>query len=238
MKLVGFDIETWKITPDEATDIKAFRPLGISCVGFRSDQGTGTYFPEDIKTSDRAMNQHELMSVADELWRYVHEGYQIVTWNGLQFDFDILNEEADCLLQNIPRLAMDHHIDMMFQVVCSLGYPLGLDTAAKGMGLPGKMEGMHGDLAPVMWRRGFAERQKVVEYVGKDAIATLELANVILEKQYLRWISKSGRVQVKPMAELLTVKKCLELPMPDTSWMSNPLKRESFTEWMKETKHE
>ena len=35
------------------------------------------------------------------------------------------------------RVALNH-IDLMFHFFCEKGYPLGLDAAAKGMGLPGK----------------------------------------------------------------------------------------------------
>ncbi len=36
------------------------------------------------------------------------------------------------------------HVDMMFHVLCKLGYGVSLDAAARGMGLAGKPEGMNG----------------------------------------------------------------------------------------------
>jgi hypothetical protein len=47
-------------------------------------------------------------------------------------------------------------VDMMFHVFCSLGYPVALDKAAQGMGLPGKPPGMSGFKAPKLWAQGRA----------------------------------------------------------------------------------
>jgi len=36
---------------------------------------------------------------------------------------------------------------------------VGLDAIAKGLKLSGKLEGVHGDLAPQMWRNSEADRR-------------------------------------------------------------------------------
>lgn len=235
MKLIAIDIETHKIT-EEGIELKAQRPLGITCIGIACDKpDTSLAFQCAHSTpldSDRPMNVEEVRAFIEDLVGYISMGYQVVTWNGLQFDFDIIYEESDHSLI-IPKIAVQNHIDLMFQVLCTKGYPLGLDAACKGMGLPGKTEGMHGDLAPRMWREGAQERMKVLEYVQQDALQTLYLARALQEQGKLKWISKSGNPQMMPVKELLTVEKCLELTEPDTSWMTNPLKRSSFTEWLK-----
>ena len=58
---------------------------------------------------------------------------------------------------------------MMFHVFCAKGYGLGLDKAARGMGLPGKTAGMDGSMAPLLWKN--REFQKVLDYVAQDVRA-------------------------------------------------------------------
>ena len=57
----------------------------------------------------------------------------------LGFDFDILAEESG-MLDDCRRLARDH-VDMMFHVVCQLGFGVSLDSAARGMAFIGKARG-------------------------------------------------------------------------------------------------
>lgn len=52
---------------------------------------------------------------------------------GVGFDLDILAEESG-LLEHCRDLAVSH-VDMMFHILCRLGYGVGLDAAARGMEL-------------------------------------------------------------------------------------------------------
>ncbi len=233
-KYLAFDIEILRPIPDGAQDWKSFRPLGISCAG--------------TLTSDRELNiwhgrspegeiADQLQGAAlDELIAYLKEGakngYTVLTWNGLGFDFDILAEESGAL-DSCRALAMDH-IDMMFHIFCVKGFGLALDTAAKGMGLPGKPPGMRGDLAPRYWAEG--RREEVLEYVAQDVRTTLGLAQQVDIEGRLHWIARSGRDQFLRMPRgWLTVREALQLPEPDTSWMRNPWPRSKFTGWLGDT---
>ena len=100
------------------------------------------------------MNQEQAGELVQYLATQVENGYTIATWNGLSFDFDILAEESG-MLAECRNLAVDH-VDMMFHVLCRLGFGVGLDAAAKGMGIAGKPEGMSGAMAPV-WAAGNRE---------------------------------------------------------------------------------
>ena len=175
------------------------------------------------------MNQSEAALLVEHLAAAVDSGYTILTWNGLGFDFDILAEESD-RYDLCRELAWDH-MDMMFHIFCLKGYPLGLDTAAKGMGLTGKTPGMSGDKAPLYWSQG--RRKEVLEYVAQDVQTTLLLAQAVEERHQLRWTSRSGKQQIMPVhAGWLTVRQALDLPAPDNSWMSNPWPRSKFTGWL------
>ena len=230
-KMLAFDIEIAKELPDDFGDFKANRPLGISCAAALMDGGDFTVWhggKRDGKYSEQ-MIETEILEMIDYLWDMVHKGYQIYTWNGLGFDFDILFEESgeDERCKQMAR----SHVDMMFHFFCIKGYAISLDKAARGMGLEGKTEGMDGALAPKMWRQGkFAQ---VLDYLTQDVRITLGLAQQCDRKKQVRWTSNRGREQVCKLSDgWLPVDQALKLPEPDTSWMSAPWSRSKFTGWL------
>ena len=158
----------------------------------------------------------------------VEHGYTLLTWNGVGFDLDVLAEESG-MLETCRTLALAH-VDMMFHVLCKLGYGVSLDAAARGMGVDGKPEGMNGKLAPALWAEG--KREEVLQYVAQDAKTTLELARVCEGCGELRWVARSGRLRAMPLPRgWLAVEEARSLPLPDTSRMDEPWPRERFTGW-------
>jgi hypothetical protein len=121
----------------------------------------------------------------------------------------------------------------MFHLFCEKGFPLGLNKAARGMGLSGKTEGMNGALSPVLWAEG--RYQEVMDYVAQDARTTLEVFQAAQKHGYLSWISRKGRQLLwQPRGgRWLTVREAMGLPLPDTSWMDDPWTREKFTGWLR-----
>jgi hypothetical protein len=118
------------------------------------------------------MSRDNALELAEYLAKMAADGFTIVTWNGLAFDFDILAEEsADAGTCAACALG---HVDMMFHAFCHLGYPIGLDKAAQGMGVAGKLAGMVGAQAPRMWAEGRCH--EVLEYVAQDVRTTLAIA--------------------------------------------------------------
>jgi hypothetical protein len=235
-KYLAFDLEvcSW---PEEGSDWKSVRPLGISCVGFM-----GTGFTEPIihyagmmtKTPEpRAMTVEELQNTVQLLTEYPQNGYQIVSWNGLQFDWNVLVEEAQW--EPGKKLVYDH-IDPLFQIFCTFGWPVGLQAVSEGLGLPGKMkDGVSGADAPRMWMDGTDDaRWVVLKYVGKDAIATLDIMEVGTRTHSLRWLSKKGKPYTMNFTSPKTVRECLALPEKDNSWMDNPIYRKDFYSWTQE----
>jgi hypothetical protein len=227
----AFDLETARILPEGTQNWSRYRPLGITCAATLSSGGDlklwygrtadGDYAPQMSRDEARQLVWH-LQAEADA-------GKAILTWNGLGFDFDILAEEsgeyAIC-----KDLALEH-IDMMFHVFCMKGYGLSLDKAAKGMGLLGKPPGISGEMAPRMWKGG--RYPEVLEYLSQDVQTTLDLGVVTSQQRQLRWISSRGKLQQLPLfSGWLQVKEAMDLPLPDTSWMSNPWPRSKFTGWL------
>jgi len=235
MKYLAFDIETASWPEDNDWDRKT--SLGISCIGF---MGTGWNEPISIyagypgEPEPRCMNSSEFHPAFYEMMMSIEAENQIVSWNGLQFDFLMMALENPENAEQYMKLAMDH-IDPMFYILCSKGWPVSLNAVAHGLRLPGKMsDGVSGADAPKMWMEGTDEdRLKVLKYVGQDAKTTLDIVEVATRIEMLTWQSKSGRYQSLSSKKIPTVRECLSLPLPDTSWMDNPLTRESFYDWTK-----
>jgi hypothetical protein len=159
---------------------------------------------------------------------------QPLGWNSLSFDFDILAEEAYDLHygKRCANLALSH-FDPAFQQLCVMGYMIGMQAAAVGMGCRGKLDGMHGDLAPQLWARSVEDQKTVLAYVSQDVQTTTDILRETVRYKKLRWTAKSGRVNQFVFGEWKTVDECLKYPMPDVSWMSEPRTRLSCYSWMK-----
>jgi len=228
---IAFDIEIAKGFPENTPDWRPYRPFGISCAATVTTTGDVRLWYSknaDEKPADQ-MSRADAGRLVTYLQDQVATGKTIVSWNGVGFDFDVLAEESG-LHKECRDLAIGH-VDMMFHFFCEKGYPLGLDTAAKGMGLVGKKAGFSGAMAPKFWQDG--RRQEVLEYVEQDARTTLSLAQSVEKRGALSWISSTGKPQLLPLRRgWLAVKEALELPQPDTSWMKQPLKRSKFIGWI------
>jgi len=234
MNFVAFDIETARLTPD-GDDWHSHRPLGISCyaLAWRKDGAAQTslgHGKEGAGNPQPQMSRVECCALVEELAGFVRQGFVPLTWNGLGFDFNILAEESGMHSQ-CCELARAH-VDMMFHFFCLKGYLLGLDKAAKGMGLAGKLEGMDGAQAPILWQQG--QYAKVLEYVTQDVITTLNVAEEISTRGQIRWQSRGGKSNRVVIPHLLTVSEALKLPLPNAPYIRQPLTRQSFMSWMEE----
>lgn len=233
-KYAAFDLETGMEIPEEE-DWRDYRPLGITCAALCAEElgepltwcGTAP----DGGIAD-VMSRGDLRIMVRQLHNLAaQQGFTLVTWNGMGFDWDVLAEESG-MHRECAQLALAH-IDLMFQVFCKKGYPISLDTAAQGMGVAGKTEGMDGLAAIRLWREG--QREEVIEYCAQDVRATLAVARAGESEGALRWTSKSGRKQsISLRAGWLTVQQAMKLPRPSTAWMDDPIPRENFTGWLRE----
>ena len=234
-KVIAFDLEIVKDIP-EGTLWRDIRPLGISCAAtLMNDEPLG--YPWFHKNKNNApisgsIEAYELKEMIDYMIEWHNAGYTVITWNGLGFDFDVLAEESG-MVDECKELALKH-VDMMFQFFCMKGFPVGLDAVARGLGLGGKMAGMSGALAPILWASpNLKDRLKVLRYVHQDAVSTLEIFERASEVGRIDWITQKGKTSSCWLNGWKTVKECLELPLPDNSWMDNPISREEFYAWTK-----
>jgi hypothetical protein len=228
---VAFDIETAKVLPESVTDLMDHRPLGIACVAAVVSGREEPFVWYGAKGGKPAaqMSQAEVRSMIEQFAAWADDGYTLLSWNGLGFDFNVLAEESD-LAEQCARIALSH-VDMMFHVVCELGYPVGLGKAAEGLGLPGKSAGITGSDAPLMWAQGRCE--DVLEYNVQDARLALAIALEAERRGELLWITRRGSTGRMPLKHgWRSVQEALKTPLPDTSWMSDPPTREEFTSWL------
>ena len=235
-RYLAFDIETSKPFPDDH-NWRSARPMGIACA---AAYGTGEAKPRawynrskdgEIQPSLTHTQSQSLVKQIITLTdpEQTPDPYTLLTWNGLGFDLDILAEESG-MTDECRHIALNH-VDMMFHFYSTLGYPLSLDKAAQGMATPGKPEGMNGALANEMWNNG--ERMPVIQYCASDVRSTLALATECESQRHLQWTSNTGRQRFFNLPDgWKTVKEAMELPLPDTSWMTDPIPRNTFTAWL------
>lgn len=230
-KYLSFDIETAKVLPEDFGDLLSYRPLGICCAGaLKANNPLPELFYSEFPNGNPApeMSQSDLSNIVDILLESVDDGYTIVTHNGLGFDFNVLAEES-WRLDDCRKLALGH-IDMMFHVFCGKGFGVGLNAAAKAIGLC-KPDNMDGSVAPQLWKDG--DHKRVLDYVSHDCKMTLEVAVTSEQKGSFRWITKRDTTASFDIPHgWLTVHDAMNLPLPDTSWMDNPWPRSKFTDWL------
>jgi hypothetical protein len=229
-RYIAFDLETAKVLPEEAGDLLSHRPLGIACAAaaLSDSQEVITWHGVADGAPAARMSSDEARALVRDLSDRVRSGYTLLSWNGLAFDLNVLAEESG-QPHECAALARAH-VDMMFHVVCQLGYPVALAKAAEGLGLPGKTAGISGSNAPVMWAEG--RHAEVIEYNVQDARLSLAIAHESERRGELVWITRKGTKGRMALGKgWLTVDQARTLPMPDTSWMSDPPRREKSTAW-------
>jgi hypothetical protein len=230
-KYLAFDIETAKDVPGEDFNWKPHRPLGICCAAALADGAKEPIVWHGTNNGEPSprLSRPEARKIVDELARFVDEGYTLLTWNGLGFDFDVLSEEADAR-ERCKALAVKH-VDMMFHVFCDRGFPVALDKAAQAMAIAGKPPGMSGILAPRLWAQGRC--REVIDYVSQDVRTTLQIALECEKRRRLEWITRRGTTSSISLARgWFTVQEALQQPEPDVSWMDRPISRGEFTGWL------
>ncbi len=233
MRFVAFDLEIAALLPPDCRDLDAHRPLGITCAALAWEYGgtllTATFCGHDDGGAiTPQMSRPECAALVNLLADLIAGGHTLLTWAGCGFDFRTLAEESGCFAE-CAALARAH-VDMMLHFHAITGYALGMDAAAKGIGLHGKTDGVRGTDAPALWAAG--EYATVLAYVAQDVRTTLQVAQAVERDGNVCWTSRRGRPCTVPVARWLTVDEAHRLPLPDTSWLDAPWPRSKFTAWM------
>ena len=92
-KILSFDLEIVKEIPEGIKDWREIRPLGISCVALLPNNEPLSYLyfhhNEKFQPINGEMTKDELSFLISSFMELINNGYKILTWNGLQFDFDV-----------------------------------------------------------------------------------------------------------------------------------------------------
>ena len=225
-----FDTELATIIEDDANGNWAERgPFDFS-VAATSDQDGTTRIWHSIG-ADGGPAPVMSRSTALELLRHLRSeqerGIPIVTWNGLGFDFRWLGVAAGDV-ELAAQIALDH-FDPMFQFFCQRGFPVGLAKVGEGLGVT-QTKTMSGKDAPQAWRDG--RHAEVIAYVRGDVQITAAIIRRIAEERGVRWRTQRGTLSGEPMPQLKPVRELIDLPTPDQSWMSEPIPKSKFFEWI------
>ena len=234
-KYSSFDIELYdELFPDgnkdaPMLDLRTLRPsTGAYCTGLDNAK-----FYDD----DPYMSKDTAKKLVLDMLKLYHMGYIPFGWNTLSFDFQLLAHYSG-LYEECATLALNG-VDAMFLVVAHKGYFLGLDKALVGAGIESKLkfakfnDGTTGKIsgaqAPLFWRNG--EFDAVRSYLEMDVVQPLKLARDIEATGSIRWTASSGKYNTL-RTKMLTVKEALELPVPNTQWMSDPKPRTEYYDWI------
>ena len=232
-RYVAFDIETAKILPEKVGDLLEHRPLGICCAAaIGSGESVATTWhgrTADVAPSPRMSRQEAQALVLDLQTLTSDRGCTLLTWNGLNFDFNILAEESG-LWEECAALALAH-VDMMFHVVCDRGHYVAL--GARRAGVPARRKDR---------RRLWAQRadplggrdahDEVIRYNTRDVELSLEVAQASERAGAFRWVTRKGTIAEMALERgWLDVAGARALPLPDTSWMTDPPRRDNFFRW-------
>ena len=117
------------------SDWKNHRPLGITCAAVA--RGTAKHHHTQFWQMPGRFDRDLSVGLVYDLMNLADVGDMIVTFNGLSFDFNVLAEESG-MYKECAELALNH-VDLMFIVVTLRGHFLGLDKAAKGANIQGKL---------------------------------------------------------------------------------------------------
>src|SRR5260370_38050344 len=96
-KYLAFDIETAADIPRPDFNWRAHRPIVITCAAIVASDAMQPVVGHGKSAAGAPaprMTRDEVRQVVQALVQKAAEGYTIITWNGLGFDFDVLAEES------------------------------------------------------------------------------------------------------------------------------------------------
>ena len=177
--IIGFDLELYDDLDKETKNWKVNTPR-IACIG--ATEGNGGV---QLWYDDGPISQEKLREFCRWLEKkaIIDDGL-VVTANGLGFDFALLWYwvEDDRSKMVVRKVALEHHNDLILNIIRDLGYGVSLDNMAEALGVPGKTDEMGAD-APALWRDG--KYEEVLHYLTGDCLATERVFHALVEQKLL-----------------------------------------------------
>ena len=225
LKYVAFDLETAALADNETY------ALGITCAAAVTSDGAQFTWHGAVESNGMyalRMTPEEIKALLRNLLALQKQGYQVVTWNGAAFDFRVMAAELAGDAPHVAaaqRLALEH-VDPAFSMFAHKGFMCGLNAAAAGLHVAGKLAGMCGAEAVAAWQASREHQDLVLRYVIEDCAALGRVYAAAARAGGIRWITKAGRASYWPCSQIadLTVAEALNAPQPDTSWMTGEVR--------------
>ena len=232
MKLLSFDIEIsdiFELRKNE--DMEKYAPFHISVAATAIHKGEERVWYSKDEEGQPTLNltqqkAHELLEYLADMQQ---KNYMVCAWNGLSFDLKWIGHQAGDM-GLAARIALKSY-DPMFQFFNQAGFPVGLAKVAQAMGIS-QEKLMDGADAPKEWQAG--NHQKVMDYCLGDCQMTNLIVRAIQKTGQVQWVTAKGSVSSKPMLHLKPVEEVIQDKGPDQSWMSTPIPKGQYYEWIKD----
>lgn len=226
-RLVAFDLEILEGWEPEK-DWRDCLPLQVSVAATSTLGHDILWFSLDETQPAQAMSKGDLSGLLDYLVTMQGAGFTVVTWNGLGFDFALLQTILPEYTKILVDLALNHW-DIMFQLWWTKGHPLSLQKAARGLEVGSKAG--NGSLAPGWWSSG--QYAKVLRYVRQDARLTLNVARAVFAREVsgIPWISSRGFINFCHIPEAKTPLELLQDGSAVSRWLVEPHDAYKWTSW-------
>ena len=222
-RFVAFDIEAVECSPPSSPT------QGIACAATMIvDDGVAIWHGGKRPSRPTLrLSKRDSIRLVEHLAQLKAAGYTIVTWNGAAFDFRLLAHVSG-MVEECKALARDH-IDMMFHVVCDVGFGVSLDAAARGLRFGTKS--MRAQTIPAMWARG--DRLKVIDYLKNDVSLTMQIAKDCDANRRFVWTTHGGkRRTLKLRSGWRQVKSAARMKPNNTFWIQPEWSRDQFIGWL------
>ncbi len=153
MKCLAFDIEISNVfTLNSGEDLEKYAPFDISVAATQIADGEHRIWHSKDSDGKPATNlgRDDAQALLDYLDQTEQAGHMLVAWNELSFDLKWIGHVAG----DTPKAARiaRRMCDPMFQFFMTKGFPVSLESVARGMGLTCRKLMDSAD-APVQWRR-------------------------------------------------------------------------------------
>jgi len=231
MELLSFDIEISNVFElEDGEDLMKYAPFDISCAATAEHEGSELNWYTGYDNTGLAgpnLSQDDAEGLLVYLEAAQNTGIKVCAWNGLGFDLRWIGHVAQNM-KLASQIALKSY-DPMFQFFNITGFPVALAKVAEAMGI--KQEKlMDGADAPKQWQDG--NHQLVMDYCLGDCQMTNKVILAIIDDGSLTWVTAKGATRHKPMPRLKTVEEVLKEKEPYQGWMTDPLKRSKFHEWI------
>jgi hypothetical protein len=185
------------------------------------------WFDADARGISDCMSEKTLHQFVEYLDIKARDGYTIVTWGGVGADFRLLASSVPTAASAIAQLCLSH-VDIPFMSASVQGMMMGLAAAASSLGLS-KPSSEH---IPELWA---SERHRVLQHVSNDTLLTVEIVRSMLASKELSWITARGIRRVWFPVSMMSVRQCLQLPLPVTPFqIQDSMNPKILSKWILE----